>query len=181
MTISAYETGREAIMNAMIVYDDRMIAVKAKAMLDRAAQRADEALFWSVKPWRVDMLLWPTTAGAAFADAQDAQLIVLALREPTALPVQLVDWLEQWALRRQVPEAALAVFDGSHGDSLAPPPTRGLSQFAARHGLCFILDDVLPGEDAAATFRGDLSHPEAEQLSLVTPWPEQRSDNVFQP
>lgn len=143
-------------MNAVILYDDNGMAAKARAMLDRAARRADEALLWNVKPWRCDMLQWPGTADLAFEDAQPAQLIVLALRNPTALPAQLLEWLEQWARQRHVPEAALAVFDGSEGDSLAQTPTCALSQFAERHGLCFILDDVVPEGDESASFLEDL-------------------------
>ena len=154
-------------MNAVILYDDNGMAAKASALLDRAARRADEALLWNVKPWRCDMLRWAGTADLAFEDAQAAQLIVLALRNPTELPTRLFDWLEQWARQRYVPEAALAVFDGRQGDSLAPAPTRALSQFAERHGLCFILDDVLPGEDESATFLEDLHQREVAQTPTL--------------
>lgn len=147
-------------MNAVIVYDDNTIAAKAKAMLDRAAWRADEALCWNVKPWKFEMLLWSPTAAAVLDDARTAQLLVLAIRDPAAPPSWLLDWLEQWALQRHVPEAALAVFDGRHGDSLSAPPTRAWSQFAERHGLCFIVDDVLPEGDEAATFLEE-PHPHA--------------------
>ena len=160
-------------MNAVIVYDDNGIAARAHAMLERAAHRADEALLWNVKPWRLDMLRWPTVAEVAFNDAQTAQLIVLAVREPAALPAGLVDWLEQWALRRHVMDAALAVFDGRHGDSLARPPTQVLSQFAERHGLCFILDDVIPGEHESAAFLQNLRQCEVDETSTLVPFPEQ--------
>jgi hypothetical protein len=155
------------IMNAIIVYDDNAIAAKAHKMLDRAARRADEALLWKVTPWRFDMLLWPATADVAFTDAQAAQLIVLAIREPAALPGRLVDWLERWALQRQVLNAALAVFDGKRDDSLAGVPTPALSQFAERHGLSFILDDVIPDEDESAAFLEDLHQREVAQTQTL--------------
>lgn len=165
----------EAIMNAVIVYDDNAIAAKAKAMLDRAAWRADEALLWSVKPWKFEMLLWPPTAATVLDDARTAQLLVLAIRDPAAPPSWLLDWLEQWALERHVPEAALAVFDGKHGDSLSSPPSRALSRFAERHGLCFILDDVLPGAEEAAAFPDDPHHHELAQPRGLTNYPGQSS------
>lgn len=167
-------------MNAVIVYDENAIAAQANAMLDRAAHRADEALLWNVKPWRFDMLLWPATADEAFGDAQAAQLIVLAVRDPAVLSARLLDWLEQWALQRQVPDAALAVFDGRPGDSLAPPPTRALSQFAERHGLCFILDDVIPDEDGSAAFLEDLHQREVAQTPTLVQILEQASSDGYQ-
>jgi hypothetical protein len=50
----------------------------------------------------------------------------------------LLDWLESWAVRRQLRDAALAVFNetdaGSSGLTAAP----ALSRFAARNHLGFI-------------------------------------------
>jgi hypothetical protein len=62
------ERAFETTMNALIIYDDNAIAAKTKAMLDRAACRAEEALLWSIKPWNFDLLLWPPTSDAAFED-----------------------------------------------------------------------------------------------------------------
>ena len=126
-------------MNAVIIYDDNAIAAKANAMLDRVAHRADRTLLWSVKPWRFNMLHGPPSADAAFDDALEAHLIVLAIRSRAALPAQVLDWLEQWARNRQVKDAALAVFDGAGtADMLSAAARPALSQFAARHGLSFI-------------------------------------------
>ena len=69
-------------MNAVIVYDDVNFASKAQAMLGRAAHRADAALLWTVKPWRIELLILPPTAAMALQDAAEAHLIVLAVRRP---------------------------------------------------------------------------------------------------
>jgi hypothetical protein len=62
-------------MNAGIIYDDVTRASEAKAMFERAAHRADVALLWTVKPWRLDLLMLHLTA-----DKADAHLMVLAQR-----------------------------------------------------------------------------------------------------
>lgn len=165
-------------MNAVILYDDNVIALKAKAMLDRAAWRADEALLWNVKPWRSELLWWPPTAAAALDDARTAQLVVLAVRDPAAPPFWLLDWLEQWALERFVPEAALAVFDGRHGDSLSAQPARTLAQFAERHGLCFIVDEVLPGQEELTMFLNE-PHRHGVAPPLALPCYPERSPYSF--
>ena len=132
------ENAVEATMNAVIIYDDLACAAKAKVMLEGAAHRADATLLWIVKPWRLDMLMRPNTADAALTDAADAHLIVLVLHQPWLLSEWLQDWLAQWAARRQVQDAALALWDGGSGDALSATAAPDLSQFAGRHGLSFI-------------------------------------------
>jgi len=132
-------------MNVVILYDDFACAAKAKVILERAAHRADAVLVWTVKPWRLDMLMPSLSADAALTDAADAHLVVLSLRHPLPLPTWVSDWLDQWATRRQVQEAALAVWDGGNGDTLscsAAPPE--LSDFARHHGLNFIIGNASP-------------------------------------
>ncbi len=137
-------------MNAVIIYDDLDFASKAQALLGCAAHRADEALLWTVKPWRLDLLILPLTADEALKDAAEAHLIVFAVRSQADLPPRLLDWLEKWAGCRQVQDAALAVFDGGNGDMLSGTAAPELSQFAERHGLSFILGDVGPSEEESA-------------------------------
>jgi hypothetical protein len=75
----------DATMNAVIIYDTFDFAAKANAMLERAAHQTDETTHWSVKPWRVDMLKLPPAAEAALADAAEAHLILLAVRQVQSL------------------------------------------------------------------------------------------------
>jgi hypothetical protein len=143
----------EATMNAVIIYDRFDFAAKVKAMLERAAHGTGEATHWSVKPWRVDMLKLPPAAEAALAEAAEAHLIVLALRQVQSL---LVDWLERWATCRQVQEAALAVWDGGNANTRSARATPELSQFAGRHGLSLIFDDNALVEDESSMLASDL-------------------------
>lgn len=139
-------------MNAVIIYDGFDLGSNAYALLARAASRADADLQWTVKPWRLDLLLQAWAADVAFQDAEEAHVIVLAVRHPTDVPPSLLNWLEAWADRRRVQEAALAVFDGGSGDMLSATAIPELSQFAQRHGLSFISGNVNPVDDEPAVF-----------------------------
>lgn len=140
----------EATMKALIIYDETALASKAQAMLGRAAHRADEALLWTVKPWRLDLLILPLTADEALKDAAEVHLIVFAVHSQADLSPHLLDWLEKWAGCRQVQDAALAVFDGGNGDTLSTNVAPELSQFAGRQGLSFIFGDPGPSEEGSA-------------------------------
>ena len=135
-----------ATLNAVIIYERFDFAAKAKAMLERAAHETGETTHWSVNPWRVDMLKLPPAAEAARAEAAEAHLIVLAVRQVQSLFPWLADWLERWATCRQVQEAALAVWDGGNTDTLSARATPELLQFAGRHGLSLIFEDSVEQE-----------------------------------
>jgi len=146
----------DATMNAVIIYDKFDFAAKANAMLERAAHRTNETTHWSVKPWRVDMLKLPPAAEAALAEAVEAHLIMLAVRQIQSLLPWLVDWLERWATCRQVQEAALAVWDGENAATRSARAAPELSQFAGRHGLSLIFDDNALVEGKSSMFASDL-------------------------
>lgn len=140
----------ETIMNAVIVYDNVDLASKAQVMLGRAAHRADADLAWTVKPWRIELLLLPPASVRALEDAAEAHLIVLAVRRPAEPSPRLLDWLEQWARCRLVQDAALALFDGGNDDVRSGTAAPELAQFAQRYGLSFLFGDVRPAEEASA-------------------------------
>ena len=152
-------------MNAVIIYDEFDYAANAKAMLERAANRTDETTHWGVRLWRVDLLKLPPAAEAALAEAVEAHLIMLAVRQVHSLLPWLMDWLERWATRRQIQEAALGVFGGTNANALSAPATTELSRFAERHGFSFIFDAVNPVEDEAAAFARSLH----ERAVAMTP------------
>ena len=131
-------------MNAIIIYDEFDSAVRAKARLENAGFRVDEAVQWNVKPWRLDLLELSPAAEEALTEAADAHLIVFALKQLEFLPSCLPEWLERWAERRQVQEAVLAVWDCGKGRLRPAPATRELSQMARRHGLNLVLDEAGP-------------------------------------
>lgn len=137
-------------MKAVIVYDKFSLATKAQALSQRALNRVDATTQWIVKPWRVTLLVLPGFGNAALKDAADAHLIVLASRQSVFLPPWLPAWLEKGAERRQVQQAALAVFNGGKGDSCSTSTPLELSQFAGRHGLDLVLGEVGPDQCKSA-------------------------------
>jgi hypothetical protein len=135
-------------MRALIIYDDLAYATEAEATLHRAAGRADANLRWTIRYWQFDALRLPLAADEALMEASDAHLIVLAGRRAQSLPAWLRDWLEDWATRRQIADAALAVVGHWQQHEISKPASSELSRFADRHGLSFLTDDnhwVKPG------------------------------------
>jgi hypothetical protein len=154
----------EATMNAVIIYDEFDFATKANATLERAAHRTDETTHWGVRLWRVDVLKLPPAAEAALAEAVEAHLIMLAVRQVQSLLPWLMDWLERWATRRQIQEAALAVWGGGSADTRLARASPELSQFAGHHGLSLIYDDNAMVENKSSMVPSDL---QKQEVSLT--------------
>ena len=167
-------------MNAVIIYDEFDLAANSHGVLRKAANRADDASLWSIKPWRLDMLIRPPTAHAALKDAAEAHLIVLAVRSQADLSPRLLDWLEKWALCRQVEDAALAVFDGGNGETFSASASPTLLQFAERHGLSFIFGGVRPRDGESERFLGELHEREVAQTPTMAHILEQSRHDYYQ-
>ena len=157
----------EATINAVIIYDRFEFAAKAKAMLERAVHGTGEATHWSIKPWRVDMLKLRPAAEAAMAEAAEAHLIVLALRQVQSFFPRLADWLERWATCRQVQEAALAVWGSENADTHPVRATPELSHFAGRHGLSLLFDDSAPVENESSMLASSLHEREVSRTPTL--------------
>jgi len=127
----------ELMPKAAVIYDDFDYAARAAALLDRAAIRTDEALRWDIKPWRLDLLKPSALGDAALAETIDADLIVVALSEIHLLPDTLLEWLEHWAERRQIKNAALMALCPEEAAGPRSPWAR-LKEFAEWHGLPFL-------------------------------------------
>lgn len=154
-------------MKALIIYDDFAVAARANAMLLGASAWADEGLQWDVKPWRMDML-HPSPAGdEALAEAADTHLIVLAAGYACSLPAELIEWLHQWALRRQVQDAAIAILDGDQGGRLVAQAAPELSEFVQRHGLSLIVEPGTGATDDSAALACDLQERAVVQTATL--------------
>jgi hypothetical protein len=129
-------------MKALIIYDDFHSAVKANATLQHSAHKADLAVQWNIRPWRVDLLKFPPTADEALTEALDAHLIVFAGHSAQSLPFWLERWLEQWTKYRRIKDAALAAVNAGSPKTLSLASAKpDLSRFAKRHNLNVIFDD----------------------------------------
>jgi hypothetical protein len=150
----------ERTMNAMIIYDKGDSARQASALLKRASDRADEATQWDFSAWRVDMLEHPLLAEEALEHGVEVHLIMLAVAPQKELPPVLLKWLETWAARRQVEDAALALFNGDQDDRLSATATPALLEFTGRHGLSLIAGAVSPADNKPPGLRQPLIEPE---------------------
>jgi len=127
----------EMTLKAAVIYDDFDFAARAAALLERVAIRADEAIKWDVRPWRLDVLKEPSLADAALDETSDADLIVVALRKTPSLPDELTGWLESWATKRQTVDAAMMVFCPEEF-FVSTPLGQSLKEFAEWHSLPFL-------------------------------------------
>jgi hypothetical protein len=154
----------EPTLKAAVIYDDFEFAARTAALLERAAVRADEVIECDIRPWRLDLLKPSVLADVALAETADADLMVVALSKTHVPPDTLLEWLELWADRRRVRDAALL--------ALCPEETAGpmssrarLKEFAAWRGLLFLGDRRLQAEGDSM----ELIHRWWRRKHLVTP------------
>jgi hypothetical protein len=152
-------------MKALVIYDDLAVAAEANAKLQRATHHPNAAVHWNLRPWPLDMLESRPTADEALIDAADAHLIVLAIRRTPSIPLWLIEWLKQWAARRQTPDAALAVIGDGYAKASLAQVTVELSRFARQYGLTVICDKHGETNDQPAFLDPDLN----ERKSPVFP------------
>jgi len=151
-------------MNAFVIYHDLSSFARVNNSLQHSAQNTGFAVRWKIRPWRVNMLKFPPTAGDALTESIDAHLIVFAGRTGRSFPFWMQDWLEQWAKYRQIKDAALAVIGA--GNKEAVSSQFDLSKFAKRHGLSFIFDDRGVIKDSLF-HEGSLQKPKHSESSIL--------------
>ena len=157
----------EMTLKAAVIYDDFDFAARAAALLERVAIRADEAMKWEVKPWRLDMLKQSSLADAALDETTDADLIVVALRKTPSLPDELMGWLERWAMKRQTEDAAMMVLCPEE-NAASTPLWRELKEFAERHGLPFLGSRILRDDGNSMDFVHRLWQRKQQPQSVVS-------------
>jgi hypothetical protein len=141
----------DTVLKAVIIYDDFDSAARATALLERVAMRADEAMKWDIKPWRLDVLKQPTLAALTVAVAANADLIVLALNRIHSPPAELRDWLKSWAEHRRIEDAAMVALcpDKNHTQSTFLDEIKA---FAERHNLTFFGNHNVWNDGNSASF-----------------------------
>jgi hypothetical protein len=141
----------DMVFKAVIIYDDFDSATRAIALLERVALRADEAIKWDIKPWRLDVLKQPTLAALTVAVAANADLIVLALNRIYSTPVELLDWLKNWAEHRRIEDAAVLALsaDKSHMQSTC---WNEIKAFTEERDLTFIDNHNVWNDGSSASF-----------------------------
>ena len=126
-----------ATLKAVMVYDDFNFAAHAAALLEDAASRTGCGFRWDVKPWRLDILRQLSLVELAEAETVGADMVVFALAGIQFLPDDVVLWLERWAGRREIEDAAVMLIQ-SGWDAASAALANRLRLFAEARGLTFM-------------------------------------------
>jgi hypothetical protein len=125
-------------MNAIILYDSLTLASKATAMLRRAAANAGQEANWNLISWRTESLRSQSFSELALDEAIDSHLIVCAWLNFRPFHQWIEDWLEQWTVRREYEESAIAMLGEGHDISCGSAEI-ALSRFSELHGVSLIV------------------------------------------
>jgi len=139
----------ESAVKAVVLYGEFESGIRARALLSRVAQHAGCEERLRSDYWRFDILSRPAVARESLAHAEDADIVLLVSGETSNPPAWLLEWLEAWAVNRQVRDAVLAAWCRGHGRSEPMPEgVAPLRELARRHGLEWLCAEEA-GRDAA--------------------------------
>jgi hypothetical protein len=149
-------------MSAVIICDDLVFRARAAATLERVGQRDEVNVRWKTIFWPINALNEKELAKKALVDSMDAHLILFPARCAHSLPHWVLDWLDRWAIRRLVPDAAVAII--ADDQTSEPAKLTPLIRFARMHGLTVIVDEQKSPERAATGFAAGVSVPSYRML-----------------
>jgi len=101
----------QGLFKVVLVYEDFEMATQGKAVYDLIAREAGGENAACLTVWRFDFFHSTELTRAVSRQAEEADVIIVAPRDPNALPPQVKTWLELWPQRRKQGLGALiAVF-----------------------------------------------------------------------
>ncbi len=149
-------------MSAVIICDDLAFSATAAATLARVGLREDVNVEWNSAVWPVNALNEPELGTKALMHALNAHLVLLPASCAQSLPKWVFNWLNDWALHRSIPDAALGIL--AHGPAAEPGTLAPLLDFGRRHGLDVIVDNQQYSRGEAGEFLSTL--PEGSRPSV---------------
>ena len=171
------EVPANAVLRAVIIYDEFDSAAHATALLERAALRTGETIKWDIKPWKCDVLQQPTLAALTIAVAANADLIVLALHRTHFPPAELLDWLKNWARHRRIEDVAVLTLHADVG-SHRSKAWNEIKTFVEQQQLTFLGSYKLPTHKNSTSFIH--RWPQHKQLAAPSP-PSSRDERLPAP
>ena len=129
-------------MKAVIFCDDFAFAARARSILLRVGRRPDVNIHWKVKTWPIVALDQAALSEMIRSEVGDAHLIVISGDHARSLPLELRNWLEQWATHRHVEEAAVGVIDESAHSAVETEEFSELKLLLDKHGLSLITSQM---------------------------------------
>lgn len=94
--------------NVVVIYDRAESACRAMSLVDGLATEFSGDLEIHREIWRFDILEFPTLREAAFQNAAEAELLIVASDGQFDLPPTLKEFLEQWSVTAIPGSTALA-------------------------------------------------------------------------
>jgi len=105
-------------LNVVLVYEDYEMGAEGKKIFDLIAKEAGGENAARLTIWRFDFFHSSELMLAVSRQAEEADVIIVAPRDPNHLPPQVKKWLERWPQRRQRATGALvAVFDPNNTEA----------------------------------------------------------------
>lgn len=150
-------------LKAIVICDDLAFASYAASTLERVGRQAGINVQWTTKSWPMNALNESALAEQALAEASDAHLILFPEHHARSLPFWVFGWLDRWAARRSIRDAAVGVIKSENAARFASPLFSELSTFAREHGLSLIVDDDLP---TGKRMRVPVRFPTESQIAL---------------
>jgi hypothetical protein len=124
-------------MRVTVLHDTPASGWQATMFFDRLAGYFADDLEFGLQCYGFDKLRIHSGAEAVWAQALEADLLVVALARDEGIPPEVADWLQEWAVfRRGAEQALLVLSDGAPGRP--DPAASSLEEvwvWARRHGV----------------------------------------------
>ena len=128
-----------------IAYDERKSGQRAAQLFSSIGREQAEQLKMAVQPWRFDFLADPDWRKFATAEAQQADILVIAMANPANLSAAVEQWFTSWLRgKRGFHAAVIALVEAeTEADSPHSPELNFLEKATKDAGLDFFT----PGRD----------------------------------
>lgn len=129
------------VLKAVIIYDNLAFVAQTSTTLQRVGRQTNANVRWRLVRVSVNTLNKAAVVQErSLAEALDAQLIVIPIHYACNLPDHLRDWLDHWALLREIQDSALAAVDNGVHDFTCAVSSE-LTLLVQKHGLNLIVDE----------------------------------------
>jgi hypothetical protein len=134
--------------SAVIAYEDFRTGQWAKTALDDFVRRSTSFQALDKTMWKFDFLRAPKLRQIAAEEAASANMVIIAARRESDIPLPVIDWLDLWINAPQKPlliallagNRTTATGQGRIGDRL-----QNVASSARIDFLCLEVDNPLPG------------------------------------
>ena len=155
-------------LKVVLVYEDVEMGQQGKQVFDLIAREAGGKSAARLTVWRFDFLRSAGLTLAVSRQAEEADVIIVAPRNPNALPPHVQAWLERWPLRRKHGTGALVALFDPNVNALANSSDAALLLWRAaeRAGMEFFYRKHIPTGKKSRTSTADKPKLKAGALDL---------------